>query len=131
MANLSSFEDLDCWKEAAFLRRKVRVVTKTFPPEEKFRLTDQLIRAARSATANIAEGFGRYHYQENTQFCRHSRGSLHEVIDHLIVANEEEYITSKELDELKQQALKSIAILNGYINYLQRAKINSSATNNK
>ena len=131
MASLSSFEDLDCWKEAAFLRRKVRGITKTFPPEEKFRLTDQLIRASRSATANIAEGFGRYHYQENTQFCRQSRGLLHEVIDHLIVANEEEYITKEVLNELKQQALKSIAILNGYINYLQKAKINSATPNNK
>jgi len=131
MASLSSFEDLECWKEAASLRRKVRVITKSFPPEEKFRLTDQLVRAARSATANIAEGFGRYHYQENTQFCRHSRGSLHEVIDRLIVANEEEYITIEQLNKLKQQALKSIAILNGYINYLQRAKISDSKKSNK
>jgi len=131
MANLSSFEELVCWKEAASLRRNVRSVTKKFPPEEKFRLTDQLIRASRSATANIAEGFGRYYYQENTQFCRHSRGSLHEIIGHLIVANEEEFITENELNELKQHTLKSIAILNGYINYLQRAKIDSSTTNNK
>ena len=126
MASLSSFEDLECWKEAASLRRKVRGITKTFPAEEKFRLIDQLVRASRSATANIAEGFGRYHYQENTQFCRQSRGSLHEVIDHLIVANEEGYITNERLSELKQQALKSIAILNGYINYLQKAKTISS-----
>lgn len=130
MASLSSFEDLECWKEAASLRRKVRVVTKTFPAEEKFRLVDQLVRASRSATANIAEGFGRYHYQENTQFCRQSRGSLYEVIDHLIVANEEEYITKEQLNELKEQTHKSIAILNGYINYLQRAKTIGSKTNN-
>ena len=131
MANLSSFEELECWKEAASLRRKVRVKTKTFPPDEKFRLTDQLIRASRSATANIAEGFGRYHYQENTQFCRQSRGSLHEIIDHLIVANEEGYLTDEELNELKLHTHKCITILNGYINYLQKAKINGNTTNNK
>jgi four helix bundle protein len=131
MASLSSFEELECWKEAASLRRKVRVKTKSFPLDEKFRLTDQLIRASRSTTANIAEGFGRYHYQENTQFCRQSRGSLHEIIDHLIVANEEGYLSNEELNELKQDAHKCITILNGYINYLQKAKINGNTTNNK
>lgn len=130
MASLNSFEDLDCWKEAVSLRRKIRIKSKTFPPEERFRLTDQLIRASRSVTANIAEGFGRYHYQENTQFCRHSRGSLNEIIDHLIVAHEEEYITNDELNEIKKDAHKCITILNGYINYLQKAKI-SNATINK
>ncbi|MES2679351.1 MAG: four helix bundle protein [Bacteroidota bacterium] len=131
MSGLSSFEDLDCWKEAVSLRKKVRSKTKTFPPEEKFRLTDQLIRSTRSVTANIAEGFGRYHYQENSQFCRHARGSLNEIIDHLIVAAEENYITDEELSDLKQQAQKCIHILNGYINYLQRAKINTNTTRNQ
>ena len=122
MANLISFEDLDCWKEAVFLRKKIRIVINTFPVEEKYKLIDQLRRATRSVTANIAEGFGRYHYQENSQFCRHSRGSLTEIIDHLIVANEENYISEKELFELKNQVNKCILILNGYINYLQKAK---------
>lgn len=122
MASLSSFESLECWKEAASLRREISTTVKTFPAEEKFRLTDQLIRASRSATANIAEGFGRYHYQENTQFCRHSRGSLNEIIDHLIVAHEENYIDKEKLEVLKRQTNKCILILNGYINYLQKAK---------
>lgn len=122
MGTLNSFEELECWKEAASLRRAVRSVTKTFPIEEKFRLTDQLIRASRSVTANIAEGFGRFHHQENSQFCRISRGSLNEVIDHLIVAHEEEFISNDQLMNLKQQTTKCITILNGYINYLQKAK---------
>lgn len=122
MASLSSFESLECWKEAALLRKEISAIVKTFPTEEKFRLTDQLIRASCSVTANIAEGFGRYHYQENTQFCRHSRGSLNEIIDHLIVAHEENHIDKEKLDQLKQQTNKCILILNGYINYLQKAK---------
>ncbi len=126
MAGLSSFEELQCWQEAASLRKKISALTKKFPPEEKFRLVDQLIRASRSATANIAEGFGRYHYQENTQFCRHSRGSLNEIIDHLITAHDENYIDRAELDELKKHSLKCILILNGYINYLQKAKKESA-----
>lgn len=132
MGTLNTFEELECWKEAVSLRRTVRSLTKTFPIEEKFRLADQLIRAARSVTANIAEGFGRFHHQENSQFCRVSRGSLNEIIDHLIVANEEKFISDEELTNLKQQTNKCMTILNGYINYLQRAKAASrAATINK
>lgn len=102
--------------------KNIRTVVKGFPPEEKYKLNDQLIRASRSETANIAEGFGRYHYKENAKFCRNSRGSLNEIIDHLIVAHEEEYISAKELTELKIKTNKCILILNGYIKYLLKTK---------
>lgn len=121
----NTFRELDCWKEAVALRAKIRAATKQFPPEEKYRLTDQLIRASRSVTANIAEGFGRYHYQENIQFCRHSRGSLNEIIDHLVVAQEEEYINDDEFVNFVFHTEKCINILNGYIRYLNKAKLTS------
>jgi len=79
-------------------------------------------RSARSVTNNIAEGFVRYHYQENIQFCRVSRGSLHETLDHLMIALEEGYINIEKYEEGKKLILDAIAILNGYINYLERAK---------
>ena len=90
---MKTFEELDCWKKAVALRKKLSLLVKTFPAEEKFRLIDQILRAARSVTANIAEGFGRFHYQEYIQYCRQSRGSLYEIIDHLIVAADEKYIS--------------------------------------
>src|SRR5689334_4834774 len=98
---MKSFEELDCWKKAASLRRRISTLVKTFPSEEKYRLVDQMIRASRSATAQIAEGFGRFHYQENTQFCRQARGSIFELIDHLITANEEKLISNETLVEIK------------------------------
>jgi len=81
-------------------------------------------RSSRSITENIAEGFGRYHYQENIQFCRHSRGSLYEIIDQLITALDEKYITNIEYKEGKLFVSKAIGLLNGYINYLKAAKNN-------
>ena len=72
---MKTFEDLDCWKKATTLRRRLSKLVKRFPQEEKYELVDQITRAARSVTANIAEGFGRFHYQEYAQFCRQSRGS--------------------------------------------------------
>lgn len=97
-------------------------MVKGFPQDEKYKLTDQIIRASRSVTANIAEGFGRFHYQEYVQYCRQSRGSLYEIIDHLIVACDEGYISKEELNKLKVEIEMCLAVLNGFINYLVRAK---------
>lgn len=119
---MRTFEDLDCWKKTTELRRKLTALAKAFPSEEKYRLTDQIIRAARSATANIAEGYGRFHYQENIQYCRQTRGSLHELIEHLIVANDEGYVTKDELIRLKCEIESCLAVLTGYIKYLLKSK---------
>ena len=84
------FRELEVWKESRNFRKSVSELVKKFPEFEKYKLVDQLLRASRSITANIAEGYGRYHYQENIQFCRHSRGSLMECMDHLICAMDEQ-----------------------------------------
>jgi len=120
MAN--NFESLDVWKECRIYRKEISGTVKSFPNEEKFRLTDQLIRASRSVTANIAEGHGRYHFQENSQFCRHARGSLSETLDHLICALDENYISEIQLNKLREQYEKCMKLLNGYIGFLQKQK---------
>lgn len=117
-----TFEDLECWKQGAELRKKLSQVIKGFPSEEKYRLVDQIYRSTRSVTANIAEGYGRYHYQEYIQFCRQSRGSLYETLEHLIVACEEKYISEQQFSEFRLAIIRSIAVLNGFINYLGKAK---------
>ena len=81
-----------------------------------------MIRASRSSTACIAEGYGRYHYQENIQFCRQSRGSLYELIDHIDVALECECIDLKFSQEMIDEVKTSIRVLNGYIKYLRERK---------
>ena len=68
------------------------------PKTEEYKLKDQMIRCLRSVTNNIAKGYGRFHYQENIQFCRISRGSLFEVIDHLLIAVEESYMDKIEFE---------------------------------
>jgi len=50
-------------------------------------------RASRSVNHNIAEGYGRFPFQENIQFCRIARGSLFETLDHGIIALDEGYIS--------------------------------------
>jgi len=118
------FRDLDTWKRCREIRRKIWTLCKSFPGEEKYRLSDQMIRASRSSTANIAEGYGRFHFQENIQFCRQARGSLYELIDHVLVAEECEYIDNALAEGLIDEIKTSIIVLNGYIKYLKTRKEN-------
>lgn len=120
---MKTFEELKCWQLAKELRKRTRVVVKSLPPDERYRLGDQVIRCARSVTNNIAEGYGRFHYLENARFCRISRGSLYELLDHMIIAEEEEYINEQKLQELKVEINNCITVLNGYIKYLVASKV--------
>ncbi len=122
MSTIKSFKDLNCWKLGRELRNEISKVIKTFPAHERFELVSQMRRASRSVTHNIAEGYGRYHYQENIQFCRISRGSLYELIDQVDCAHCDEYINSDRADALEKGCLDCIKVLNGYINYLEKAK---------
>ncbi|MBU1013652.1 MAG: four helix bundle protein [Bacteroidetes bacterium] len=118
----STFETLEVWIKSRELRNQVSRLSKSFPTEEKYRLIDQMIRASRSVTANIAEGYGRFHYQENIQFCRQARGSLYELIDHLSVAHDENYIDEEAYRKAKLEILGIVKLLNGYIKYLKERK---------
>ncbi len=116
-----TFTDLDVYKECRNLRIQISELVKTtFPQEEKYKLSDQIIRSSRSVTANIAEGFGRYYYKENIQFCRMARGSLLETKDHVFVAFDEKYIDNETLTVFLSKIELCGKLLNGYINYLKR-----------
>lgn len=119
---IRSFEDLDCWKAARELRLFVhREVLSILPKEERYRLGDQILRAARSITANIAEGYGRFHYLDNSKFCSNARGSCTEVLDHLITAYDEGLISGDLLRIGREKVDVSLKLINGYIAYLKRA----------
>ena len=95
--NIKTFEDLDCWKQCRKLRISVtKDILPVLPKYEKYLIGTQIYKAARSTTANIAEGYGRFHYKDNAKFCSNSRGSCYEIIDHLITAFYEDII-NKEL----------------------------------
>jgi four helix bundle protein len=120
--SVRTFEDLDVWKVCRELRIRLSNLAETFSKDEKYRLTDQLIRACRSVTANLAEGYGRFHYAENAQFARQARGSLYEVLDHLIVCKDEKIIDGETFDRIQGDILRAITVVNGFIRYLKTAK---------
>jgi four helix bundle protein len=119
---MQTLDTLEVYIAAKVFRKEVVKTTNTYPKEEKFLLISQTKDAARSVTANIAEGYGRYHYQEAIQFCRISRGSLLETYDHLSSALDENYISTEKFAELKTQYENVLKLLNGYILYLKRRK---------
>ncbi|WP_372807023.1 four helix bundle protein [Pontiella sp.] len=132
MSELKTFETLECYKLARVLRNEISKFCKTLPKDETYRLKDQIVRSSRSVSANIAEGYGRHHHQENLQFCRMARGSLSETLDHLIVAVDDEYLSDSEYRKLRVNLEETWKVLNGYIAYLKKCSVSgvSQPTNN-
>ena len=125
MATIKRFEDLECWKACRELRQfVVKEVLPVLPKDERYRLGDQILRAARSTTANLAEGYGRFHFMDNAKFCSNSRGSCWEVLDHLITACDEDLISNELLAKGKKLVNSAAKLINGYMNYLKRASKN-------
>jgi four helix bundle protein len=92
------------------------------PPEEKWDLAKQIRRSSKSVAANIAEGHGRYYYQQGVYFCYIARGSLDETTNHLVTALELEYISRDLYREVRAIADETRRMLNGYIAYLKQCK---------
>ena len=119
MENISTLETLEAWLKTRKLRIRISKLTKNLPSIEKFRLTDQLIRASRSVTANIAEGYGRFHYKEGVQYYRISRGSLYELKDHLISCFDLRFIDQERFKQGIDLIESAKLTINGFINYVK------------
>jgi four helix bundle protein len=117
-----SFEDLEVWKEARSLKKEIIELVKTFPPEEKFRLIDQIKRSSRSVGTQIAEGHGRRTKPDELRFRVIGRGSLSETLNHFIDAFDGRYITEEQLNAYKIDIIKIEKLLNGYMAWLERSK---------
>jgi four helix bundle protein len=127
---IKSFEDLKCWQACRTLRVFIaKNVVPALPDQERYRLVDQLLRSARSTTANIAEGYGRFHYLDNAKFCSQSRGSCWEVLDHMLTGHDEAMVSPELLENGRRLVNDAVRLLNGYITYLRRASRTSPTTN--
>ena len=120
---ITDFKDLEVWRAARVLRSEMYRVAGSLPDFEKFGLASQLRRAATSVTANIAEGFGRFGYQENIQFCRQARGSIFELRDHLTTCVDQGYLELSEAKRLDSMAQRVAQILNGYLRSTLKLKM--------
>lgn len=120
-------EQLKTWQKAMDFAVKIcRDLLPVFPAEEKYALISQLRRSAQSIPANIAEGHGRYYFQEAIHFCYIASGSLEETRNHLIFAREMGYLSDSTLNLYNEEGEQLRKMINGYIAYLKKSKRGAS-----
>jgi len=113
---IKDFKDLEIYKLSLELANWIYDLTAKFPDDEKYNVTSQLRRAATSIGANIAEGFGRFHYKENIQFTRQARGSLSETNHFMLFSKDRSYINEEVYKEFGDKYRNLQVKINNYIN---------------
>ncbi len=119
---IKSYRDLVVWQKAKELAVVIYKITKGFPKEEIFGITNQIRRAGVSISNNIAEGAGRQYKKDTLQFLFVSNGSLNEVENMLQIANALGFLTENETDEILKNTEEVRRLLKGFIKYYQDAK---------
>jgi four helix bundle protein len=117
---LESWKELKVWQKAHRLVLEIYKLTAEFPNVERFRLTDQLCRAASSIPANIVEGQARQTTKEYIHFLYNARGSLEETRYHLLLAKDLELLDSDRYATLETDYKAVSKMLNGLIQSLRR-----------
>ncbi|MBK8550873.1 MAG: four helix bundle protein [Ignavibacteria bacterium] len=95
---MNEYKKLRIWQESVNLVKEIYLITKSFPSEEKYGLTNQLRRSAVSVPSNIAEGAGRNTKGEFKNFLGNANGSLFELETQLIISRDLNYIEKKSLE---------------------------------
>ena len=113
VGKIRSFTDLKAWQEAHKLVLMVYEITKRFPRDEIFGLTNQMRRAAVSVTSNIAVGFSRTTNKDKAQFYSISLGSLTELQNQLLIGRDVKYVVEKEFPEIAKQTVLVSKLVNG------------------
>jgi four helix bundle protein len=121
--SVGGLEMLDVWCKARdFAVRINKEVLPLLPAEEKWVLNQQLRRSSQSIPANIAEGHGRFYFQDNVRFCYIARGSLEETLSHIVYAQKVGYISEALFKSLALDGENVNRLINGYIGFLKKSK---------
>lgn len=112
---IKSFTDLHAWQEGHKLVLAIYKITKQFPDDEKFGLSNQMRRCAVSITSNIAEGFSRRSKKEAAQFFYTTLGSITELQNQLLIAKDILYIPKNIFAEIANQTVLVSKLTNGLI----------------
>jgi len=119
---IQNFYDLETWQKGHELVLDIYRTTKNFPKEELYGVVSQLRRAASSITANIAEGFERYHFKDKVRFYYQARGSVAEVQNFLLLSRDLGFITKEASVDLMEKASKARQLINGLIRSIEKQK---------
>lgn len=122
MGEIRSFSDLIAWRKARELVKLIYVVSRQFPKEELYGLSQQIRRAVISVSSNIAEGYGRGSLKDYIRFLQTARGSLYEVQTQLLLANDLGYIDNETLDQAVEKSTECAKLLQGLISSLNKTE---------
>ncbi|MDY6847113.1 MAG: four helix bundle protein [Chloroflexota bacterium] len=116
-------ESLEIWQKSVDYAVDIcQDVLPLLPSDEKWALNSQLRRSVQSIPANIAEGYGRYNFQESIHFCYIARGSMAETKTHLVLAYRLGYIDEVQHQKLQIRLVELGKMLHGYIKHLRNQK---------
>jgi four helix bundle protein len=121
-----TLEKLDVYNAAELFSDKIWKIVETWDYFKKDTIGKQLVRAADSISANIAEGYGRYYYKESKQFYFYARGSIQETKSWLSKCLRRELIDSEIIQLLISEAEKLLFMLNAYIKFVAKSQQRNS-----
>lgn len=113
MGPISNFTSLIAWQESHKLALAIYQVTKSFPKEERYSLTDQMRRCSFSISSNIAEGFSRFTAKDKQQFYAIAKGSLTELQNQLIFSKDVDYISTSDFADIINQTYSVSRLITG------------------
>ncbi|WP_297072573.1 four helix bundle protein [uncultured Duncaniella sp.] len=119
-----NYERLTLWQKSRLLVKTIYTLTRSFPNEEKFALTDQIRRAVVSIASNIAEGSGRFSGKEKLHFLSVAYGSLTELSCQLTLACDMNYLGHDQFGSIRLQIEELARIMSGYREAIIRNDIN-------
>lgn len=121
MAKGLKLEDLEVYKVAMEIGELVWQIVSKWEYFEKKTLGVQFVNAADSIAFNINEGYGRFHYKENKNFCYYSRGSAKETLTAIFKAKERSLLTEEEYSIISQKLELYFRLMFGYINSIGKS----------
>ena len=115
-----SVEKLEIWQNAVAVVKEVYLLTKDWPKEERYGLTNQVRRAATSIPANLAEGVGRGTPNETARFAQIALGSLYELDTLLHLASELRFSSETTISKLRDELTSLAKRTSAFIDYQKR-----------
>lgn len=116
-----NFEKLETWQESITFADLVYRLTRSFPAEERFGLTNQMRRAAVSISSNVAEGCSRSSRVDYARFVEIATGSVFEVVSQATIGRNQGFLTPDDYQKLYAAAEKQSRMLSGLRRSLESA----------